>query len=325
MSVSFGGGSRQPKFGQSSGAQMPIGCAIPFFGIFAGMGTLFLFLILGAIINGQMPGFAALFILLPLVFIAVGVGGIVSSVRNVGKSRESLNVVVGTERALPISPLAKTPGQSLAWRLPMEQGQKAATCVLSFFALFWNGIVLCGFVSILGGYVAGRESVVGLLFMLPFIAIGIVLLVLVARQFMIAYGVKETVVEIEREPVCPGERVRIRVVQSGAMEVDDYTVALVGEERITYRRGTDTYHDKHVIQATEVYRSGSMRFDASNPWEQSFEISIPADAMHSFHSPNNEVVWTINVKAKVRRWPDFEFKFPLRVVPTGTREMVEWP
>jgi hypothetical protein len=88
-------------------------------------------------------------------------------------------------------------------------------------------------------------------------------------------------------------------------------ISLQGVEQATYRVGTDTrtatetFHDQVLadVPAPTCSAGGSLL------------LRIPADAMHSFESSNNKIVWQLAVHGEIARWPDADETFPLAVLP----------
>jgi hypothetical protein len=86
---------------------------------------------------------------------------------------------------------------------------------------------------------------------------------------------------------------------------------LEGREEATYRRGTDTTTDKEVFSSVPVTELSS----AATPATGSAEVSIPTDAIHSFNSANNKLIWAIWVFADIARMPDVKDEYPITVLP----------
>jgi len=299
------------------------GCAVLFFGVFLVMGAAFS---IGALF--VMPGAAKLAALFPLIFVAIGLGGIWASLRTNMLSPEKMQAI-GFRRGgapqlqtnLPIPKLRTYMGRDLPVRLSMDTSQKGHVAVLLAVTLFWNGIV--GVFVGIGLFSSDFDSILWLI-LSPFILVGLVIFALLVRQVLIVLRVPDTLIEMTDEPVAPGESVRIMITQAGNLNFDNLKVEAVCEEKITYRRGTDTYHEDRKIWSATVLNSDRVEVLSGRPFKQTVELDVPADAMHSFHASNNEIVWKLVVKGVLSRWPDFEFIYPFRVVPIEVRERVSW-
>ncbi len=299
------------------------GCAILFFGVFLVVGAAFSIAALFV-----MPGAAKLAALFPLIFVAIGAGGIWASVRTNMFSPEKMQAI-GFRRGaapqlqtnLPIPKLRTYMGRDLPVRLSMDTSQKGHVAVLLLATLFWNGIV-----GVFVGFALFSKEFDSIFWLIltPFILVGLVIFVILARQALIVLRVPDTVIEMTEEPVGPGESVRIMITQGGNLRFDNLTVEAVCEEKIAYRRGTTTYHEDRKIWSDMLLNSGKLEIESGRPFKQTVDLEVPADAMHSFHASNNEIVWKLVVKGVLTRWPDFEFVYPFRVMPADVRERVSW-
>ena len=88
-------------------------------------------------------------------------------------------------------------------------------------------------------------------------------------------------------------------------------LTLEGKEEVRYRRGTNTateskaFAEIPLLDTTDSYQmlSGSMSF------------TVPSDALPSFASQNNKVVWSIKARLEIDKWPDSEEEFEILVRP----------
>ncbi|MCK6470267.1 MAG: hypothetical protein L6R28_00860 [Planctomycetes bacterium] len=55
--------------------------------------------------------------------------------------------------------------------------------------------------------------------------------------------------------------------------------------------------------------------DHGHPLQVRGKGRIPLDAMHGFLLGNNKLLWRIEVKGDVHRWPDFNREFAIEVRP----------
>ncbi len=79
-------------------------------------------------------------------------------------------------------------------------------------------------------------------------------------------------------------------------------VRLAGQERATYRRGSNTSTDTHAFYKEVLFdsREGRRAVAASG----TFGFALPPGVMHSFKTENNEIRWTLEVKAWATLLPD---------------------
>ncbi|NCQ29943.1 MAG: hypothetical protein COZ06_21010 [Armatimonadetes bacterium CG_4_10_14_3_um_filter_66_18] len=268
--------------------------------------------------------------LIPLVFVGIGLGGVVWGVRNLGKSPEEQSAsrapakggALQPDWTQVLPPVKVVPGQFLAKRLQRGTSQGCELGGLLLFSLFWNGIVSVFVWHVVQEWQSGHRPYFLTLFMTPFLLVGVACALWLIRQLLVAGGVKETLVEIEREPVRPGETVSLRFAQPGPLSLYGLSARLICEEKISYTRGTDTYHESHVCEDRELFQMPAMQVPAGSSWDQTVSLTLPDDAMHSFHAGHNDLVWKIVVKGEIKKWPDFEHAFPFRVVtPKARREL----
>jgi len=92
-------------------------------------------------------------------------------------------------------------------------------------------------------------------------------------------------------------------------------LSLSGHEEATYRRGTSTCTDKNVfanLAIADTTAEPEMRSGSGS-------IKVPSNLMHSFTSKNNKIVWCIQVRGEIDRWPDINEEFPLTVLPLAPK------
>ncbi len=88
-------------------------------------------------------------------------------------------------------------------------------------------------------------------------------------------------------------------------------VRLAGQERATYSQGTTTTTDTHAFHKVVLY--DTQESGESVTTVGTFDLDFPPDAMHSFKSDNNEIRWTLEVKAWVSFLPDIRHNLVLTV------------
>jgi hypothetical protein len=294
-------------------------CAIGIFSWFLIIGLLVL---CGIVFTAKGGGkLAALF---PLIFVAVGAGGVWWGIKNWGKSPERM----AAERPGTIAPPLPLPaiktenGKYLPVRLKPGTPRGAETAAIGCFSIFWNTIVGVFVFNIFKSANLHGLSWFPMLFMVPFVLVGLGTLFVFLRALIRNMTVPETCVEISTEPLCPGETAKVRIMQAGRLSLANITVELVCEERISYTRGTDTYREQNVIFTKPLVNVTDIEVTSTQGWETTVDIAIPEGAMHSFHATHNDLVYEIRVTGVVRKLPDFKTAFPFRVVPLHSRGLL---
>jgi len=270
--------------------------------------------------------------LVPLSFILIGGGGLVYTVFTWGKSAErraaiakraaALDPFLGNGRVKPDFPnvplgtnITNSPGTTLAFRLPVATSGAWALFVTLVACLLWNGLVSIFVVFAVGSHLAGEPDWFLTVFIVPFVLIGIGLVVFFFRQLLVTTGIGPTLVEVSDQPLYPGERYRLFLSQTGRLKIDLLEVLLACEEETTYRHGTDTRTETRRVYQQPVFQMEGFEVQRGLPFETDCEIEVPAGAMHSFKSDHSEVNWKVVVKGKASGWPEFERSFPVIVHP----------
>jgi hypothetical protein len=195
---------------------------------------------------------------------------------------------------------------------------RAGGCALLVFSIFWNSITW----TILVMSIRDGEGGLGLyLFMIPFILIGLATavgaLALIIGRKGLGIRMIPPKVRVSRQPLRLGEEFRVEVAQMAKkpMQMTGMTVELRGQEWVTYRRGTTTYHDTHELFSSKVELLPAQSVQPGRPFGDVCSFSIRAEAMHSFLGTNNRVEWVLKVHTGVKGWVDHKTDFPLHVCP----------
>lgn len=278
-------------------------------------------------------GWIWLTFIVPICFILIGGGGLVYTAFTWGTSAERRAALV--KRAAELTPfdtndrakskfpnvpdstkITDSPGTKLTYRLPVAIASIWGLLASLIAGVLWNSIVAMFALVAVNNHLQGTPDWFLTLFTIPFVLIGIGLIVFFVRQLLIATGIGPTLVEISDHPLYPGECYRLFVQQVGRLRMKSLQVLLVCEEEATYRHGTDTRTETRRVYEQMLFEQA--RFDVQHrvPFETLCDVELPAGAMHSFKSDHNEVNWKILVKGNVSRWPDFERSFPVIVYPS---------
>jgi hypothetical protein len=257
-----------------------------------------------------------------LVFRALGWG--MSAERRAATSPRilGLNSANGNGQARPFFPnipdrtsIMDSPGTRLAYRLPIAASHGWSMLVTLAACLVWNGIVAVFLQHAVAGHLRGQPDWLLSVFLVPFVTVGIGLFVWFARQLLVATGIGPTLVEITDHPLQPGRPCRLLVSQAGRLKMNSLEVALVCEEKATFRHGTDTRTESRDVVRLPLVQRREFTIEPGLPFEADCELVLPAGSMHSFKSEHNEINWKIIVKGEVAGWPDYERSFPVIVFP----------
>jgi hypothetical protein len=244
--------------------------------------------------------------LIPLVFMVVGGAGIWAMA--VGKTPTALSARANTN-SVTFSPRSRRAEPTI---LRPKLGRKATFVGLTLAALFWNGVVSVFIADIASKGLNGFNVVLSL-FLLPFVAVGLLLIGLVARQGMKLVN-PIPILTVNTPTVALGDELKVTWAIDGRVEkLTRLSIDLVGREEATYRRGTDTVTDTEEFVALRVAEQLPPEITPAG----SARVTVPADTMHSFTASNNKVNWILRVRGEIPSWPDSEDVFPVTVTPRG--------
>lgn len=293
---------------------------------------LFLAFLLTQVEQARLPGgtLPAVAFLAPLFVIAVlaviiataagaGMEWRSNSVLNIDRWRRKVVHPDSVDLARLMTQVRKEPGRMMAVRIRPEAGAAVNMAFLGCFSLFWNGIVSVFVAILVYQWFEGEFQLFMALFLIPFVLIGIALFIGFLSKLLIWLRVPEIVLEMEQEPLSPGEHARIHLVQGGQFSLNTLTVDLRCIEKISYTRGTDTYTETHEVYTERLLDTGPIELNAALKLEQPLEFRIPAEGPVSFRAPHNELVWSLEVALDVSRWPNAKYTYPFRVAPAAVR------
>lgn len=278
----------------------------------------------------QGSGSSWLFLIVPLIFLCVGVGIMIAS--RVSRRRRAEQAVEGILPSKDSRTLAHSSGIELevpphaaglrfdakydTERPAVSAGarrRKAGFAVVLVFTLVWNGII--GFFLI--GDVIRNQSIGLGLFAVPFVLVGLFLIGATVWTFLQLFNPRIDVL-FRRIAVEPGDTLDFEwASHSSTSRLARLEIRLVGEEEAIYRRGTDTvtareaFHDELVVETEDP-----TRFDFGKA-----TCRVPADAMHTLQLKHGRVLWKLVVEGDARRWPDIKDEHPFLVLPHDSKEV----
>lgn len=93
-------------------------------------------------------------------------------------------------------------------------------------------------------------------------------------------------------------------------------------ERVYYTRGTDRITEEHTLLEETIFERemddefGPAAVGGLAP-EGEATLPLPLGTMHSLSADNNLVIWEVEVRGVIRRWPDVRHRHDFTVVPPG--------
>jgi hypothetical protein len=272
-----------------------------------------------------------LVLLIPVSFVALGAGGSVYTILHWGRSTERRAAMArriaaqdpfdaaAVDPKFPNIPdcreIGSSPGTRLAYRLPLSRSPGWALFGLLAACVAWNGAVSYFLVTAIRNHLEGHPDWFLTFFNLPFLAIGVVLVSWLVRQFVTVMGIGPTLVEISDHPLLPGRQYRLFLSQAGSLTLKSFDVFLVCEEEAIYRQGTNTRTETREVYRQPVLAREGFEIRQGEPFEAECTLDVPAAAMHSFKANHNAVYWKIVLQGNATVWRPFQRAFPVIVHP----------
>ena len=259
-----------------------------------------------------------LFALLPLLFLGAGVGMGLAGLRGLRKAKAP----AGEPRPHRVSRPIEDPFAAAAGPLVLEPSASplAKLVGLTLVALFWNGIVSVFVFQAVEGWQGGSPDGCLIVFLIPFVLIGLLLLLASVRQFLVLFNPRLTLT-LPHGQLAPGESSYLQWSIAGrASRVQRLRIVLEGREEATYRQGTNTRTDRSVFaQATVVEATEPYTIAAGGA-----ALAIPADGVPSFKADHNKVIWTLKATCDIPGWPDSDDEYEIQVRPAAGPEGMRW-
>jgi hypothetical protein len=288
-------------------AQAPTGCLVVFFSIFALVGaSAFWFTTVKPVLaRGFSPDY--LIGLFPLVFLLIGGGGIVWALR-AGRPASAAPLA---DPSSPFGIAAPAGGDAAPVELRPTATPLGKFVGLTFFTLFWNGIVSVFVVFDLQGW--RNKAADGCLtaFLVPFVLVGLMMIFATVRQLLILFNPR---VHLTLTPgtLTPGGMAYLqwRLTGRGA-GVRRLRIVLEGKEEARYRRGTNTSTDHNTFATIAVAdTTAAFEIPAGNA-----RVDVPAEAVPSFTATHNKIIWSLKVACEIAGWPDSDDEYQVIVRP----------
>ncbi len=184
-----------------------------------------------------------------------------------------------------------------------------------FMGAMWLGMALLAWTS---SERSGFEwfMLFPVIFMLPFIGVGVFLIVTAIRPFIAGTRLSKAEITLSTTTPRVGDEVTFTYSQvfKRATEVELIQFKLILRESAYYRRGKNSHtvtHDNVIQEFTYPAR----RYEESERLNMRRDWIIPDDAMHTFRGTNNKLLWFIQAQIKMKGWPDYVEEYAIEVAP----------
>jgi len=263
--------------------------------------------------------------LFSLIFVAVGVGGIVWQVKTARAAKG--NKAIGTAKWQPKPVLSSsqtfpsptptegsTPSGGVGEIVLKPTATRAGSCLgIAIFSIIWNGFIGFAFWHLIfESRGAGFGRWFPILFLIPFVLVGILMLFATFTSFLTLFNSRVTLAMSAPQTMPGGSFELSWKMQRGIFNPRQLSLILEAREQATYTRGTDSITDKSVFYTQQFFQASS--FAAMQNGRQT--ISIPEGMMHSFAAPHNKIIWSIKVDGPVTFGAAIKEEYEILVAPT---------
>jgi len=218
-----------------------------------------------------------------------------------------------------VAAINDSPGTTLAYRLPVGSQASRATLALLIFTVCFNGLVSIFVLMSVSGFLEGQPDWMTSLMTLPFLAMGVWLIVRLVRRAQMYSGIGPTAVEVSHHPLLPGDTFEIHLAHTGVVPIRNFTLSLVCEEHVLFRQGTNSLTDHTVVYEDRLLQVRELTGQLREPATLSCEATIPESAMHSFEVPHGAIRWKLVVAGKPTGRAPLKREFALVVFPGSGR------
>ena len=248
-----------------------------------------------------------LFTLLPLLFLAIGLGGLFYIIR----AKTSIRSAAGPKWLPSIAGPAGNYEQVV---LKSSCTPFAKLLIGLAVCLFWNGIVSVLVISVIDDFRHHTPEWGKTLLSLPFVFVGLGIIIFVIYQFLAMFNPGPRL-QLRPARVRLGGSAQIQWSFSGNVgRISKLTITLKGQEQATYRRGTKTHTDTRTFYEMELWKATDSIAISSGQTG----FLMPEDTMHSFEAANNRIIWSIDVHGDIANWPDVNESFKIVIIPALT-------
>jgi hypothetical protein len=250
--------------------------------------------------------------LVPLAAAIVGLVGLLGTLR-----RLALGHRPDRNRITTFTP-AKRNRRRGPVRLRARRGVTQMLAVLTL-AILWNAVIFFLVLEVISTWQEGVPGCYGWLLTLvalPFVLIGLGGIAAVIYLFLKLFNPRP-VLTLSNANIEPGGTVNLAWAFTGRSRLlRRLRILLEGREEATYARGTGFATDCEIFAALPIVQTDRPAEIARGR----ARLTMPADALPTFESPHNRIVWSIRVLGEITGWPNVDEQFELNVLPPAPRE-----
>lgn len=244
------------------------------------------------------------FALIPGIFVAVGVGGIWFTRRQI----KQINVKKAGVPTKPQSALSRALAYESATTLRPKYGPGMRLLGHAVLAAIWNGITGTAIWAVLTQETGNHGCVIA--FLSVFALIGALMLIGLPYQFLKLFNPRPALT-LDRAGIPLGGSATVSWSFTGAVRrIAKLKIVLEGREQASYRQGTNTKTDTALFASIPVVETE----DPIAVHRGRATITLPTNTMHSFEAENNKILWVFKLHGDIPNWPDVEEEIPALVI-----------
>lgn len=194
-----------------------------------------------------------------------------------------------------------------------------ALFVILLSAIAWNSVISFLLREVIKNWRDGIPGCYGwflTIFSIPFVLLGLFLLVLPVYFFLKLFNPRPTL-RLSMAEIPPGGAADLTWRFWGRYDrLHRLRISLEGREEATYQSGDETATAREVFMTIPL-------IDTIKPQEIRWgkvRVVVPDNAVPTFSAPHNRIAWAIHVCGEIRRWPDVDEEFEFNVLPASVRE-----
>ncbi|MEO8377201.1 MAG: hypothetical protein ABI579_05980, partial [Candidatus Sumerlaeota bacterium] len=203
--------------------------------------------------------------------------------------------------------------------LPQNMGVMISTIVMVVICILWNAGCAAGLRAMF--FRENHFPLAPKLIVCGFAFFGVLFIVIVIQRITQLIVTGSSAIEIAGEPLVPGGQAKIFLYAERDIAISEVRVSLQCIQSCTYGSGKNTHTNRTVYTTRQIFAAENLN---AQPMKSFAEVmlAIPEDAIVSFHSSNNTILWEINMKVKVLGKPDIDDTFSLRVAPASAPQAI---
>jgi hypothetical protein len=244
--------------------------------------------------------------LAPLIFVAIGFGGLALAVR---PGRAAAYGEDDSPYGVPLPATGTAPAE-----LKPEASRVGMFFGLLVLALFWNGMVAALAGRLVTAWRQGQPTGCMALFLVPFALIGLGLIYGVGRQLLALFNPRPHL-KLTPGVLIPGESAHLQWrLGSGGGGVRRVKIVLEGRKEGMVQSGA-SHRSTSVPFSTQPLVNSTQPAEIAGGGAVGF--TLPAELPPSFEPGQDKIIWSLKVHCELALWPDSDDEFDIAVRPPG--------